>query len=246
MSTFTKKVGCAVASCRKVVLLASVAAMASGAWAADEGVSAQNYEFQLSILNIPQDFKSLSGEARYYLVDTSDNRVLAYLANSSFVDNKTTTYWKGSAQVTDKDNYDKSMTQLNGLVNYSGLGGTKAQLPNGEYTFADNIYIASGSGTSVSLHENGTKDVEFKMQRVNVTESALYQTGMGDAGNLMMIVYDPGIGYYQEFSKVTFNATSQTSVNYQASEPYAVPEPTSAMLLLLGFAGLALKRKRVA
>ena len=51
--------------------------------------------------------------------------------------------------------------------------------------------------------------------------------------------------------KVTFNllddskaAAMQASGGYAGAGWYAVPEPTSGLLMLLGMAGLALKRKR--
>lgn len=67
---------------------------------------------------------------------------------------------------------------------------------------------------------------------VSITGDALYDPVMGAS--------DLGFASISASSKLDF----QASDGYSAAGWYAVPEPTSGLLMLLGMAGLALRRKR--
>lgn len=77
--------------------------------------------------------------------------------------------------------------------------------------------------------------------------------GLDGDGNSAIYVSDAGTVTYQSIgeSDVVFGAQNSYSVGFNAASAgyssagwYAVPEPTSGLLLLIGMAGLALKRKR--
>ena len=60
--------------------------------------------------------------------------------------------------------------------------------------------------------------------------------------DMSALVYDPD---NQESSSGTFNANAATMLSSGTSANFAaVPEPTSGLLMLLGVAGLALRRRR--
>ena len=233
MNRFIAKFGCAVAGCRKGVLLASVAAMAFGARAA-------LYDFNLNISGIPSDYLNLSEGAGYYLVRAGESgepgTIVAYLMNG-----------------------DYATVQSSGKT-YSHDGTERTTLGGKTYVYAKEIEV-SKEGTFFEVnYKEGTKDVNFNIYFTTSDESLngladSYPSGdpakpgyLKDLG-LFAIVEDPGNdslpSYYQEFHGLGYTL-SHGSFSTNGSAVFAVPEPTSAMLLLLGFAGLALKRKRVA
>ena len=70
--------------------------------------------------------------------------------------------------------------------------------------------------------------------------------GDENRAKLKTVVYSDSRGMYQiaDINKLDGDATGIGSVMSFAPTPTPTPEPTSGMLLLLGLAGLALKRKR--
>ena len=109
---------------------------------------------------------------------------------------------------------------------------------------------ASGDGQAAYLYN--TK---------NVAGGDFVTSGGADAGReyYMVITYNDGTKDYKYTSSavastglsatslgaVDFTFTDTVSTNAGAKDAWvAVPEPTSGLLMLLGFAGLALKRKR--
>lgn len=71
----------------------------------------------------------------------------------------------------------------------------------------------------------------------------MYVSGTADAGYMAVGASDISFGSMSSSSKLKFDVAD----GYSAAGWYgaaAVPEPTSGLLLLLGMAGLALKRKR--
>ena len=103
----------------------------------------------------------------------------------------------------------------------------------GTGTIGDNARI-SGSGTSSATDSITAYFVVFN-------DDKMYVSGTADSS------YD---GLMQEhtiaFATMTASSkqTFQASDGYSAAGWYAVPEPTSGLLMLLGMAGLALRRRR--
>ena len=104
----------------------------------------------------------------------------------------------------------------------------------GTGTIADNARI-SGTGTTSATDTITAYFVVFN-------DDKMYVSATGDS------VYD-GLAQAHDLAFTT-SMTSSSKLTLQAADGYsgagwyAVPEPTSGLLLLLGVAGLALKRKR--
>ena len=104
----------------------------------------------------------------------------------------------------------------------------------GTGTIADNARI-SGTGTTTATDSITAYFVVFN-------DDKMYISATGDS------VYD-GLAQAHDLTFSTSMTSSskltlQAADGYSAAGWYAVPEPTSGLLLLLGVAGLALKRKR--
>lgn len=123
---------------------------------------------------------------------------------------------------------------------------------------AGNIYgsdtATKWSGT-VSLFAEGISDaiqtVSASSGAINSTFTTSAVTG-GNSYNFYMVIEDGDKTFTSSSVAVVAQATSTANILFgnmatatqNASNWAAVPEPTSGLLLLLGMAGLALKRKR--
>ena len=133
-----------------------------------------------------------------------------------------------------------------------------------DYAAAFNAIMAGGtSATGVIASMNGLKDNGSTLgvagAGVAIVDNG-YASGSANAINLMMLVFDTtsdSLGdakYYLGATKakasfnnsmaLTANFGNQASASWTATSSSPVPEPTSGLLMLLGMAGLALKRKR--
>lgn len=130
-------------------------------------------------------------------------------------------------------------------------------------TFADNTIVygqttfAAGTGKSATSKTYATKD--------NNGSKGSYSSALSDtivaSGDTLDVYYvildtskDPSVYYASDKATLTgraatgtaiesgFGTVANSSVSWTATG--AVPEPTSGLLMLLGLAGLALKRKR--
>lgn len=98
----------------------------------------------------------------------------------------------------------------------------------------DPDYFAGGSATSDAI----TKDSANIFYAIVSADGKQYK--LTDSIDVHTYVYDPTA---QESAPSTFSGLSEGS--FGAFKDFApVPEPTSGLLMLLGMAGLALKRKR--
>lgn len=227
---------------KKLMILAAIAAMATGAWAGD-------YQFKLTIQEIPQSYEKLTDGAACYLVNKDTRQVLGYASMEVFNNTEMSTLSTDTVGLPAGVKSKTTLTLTGGAVNYSKTG--TAPIPGGYEYFTDNMNNKQfQSYVTVYNYESGLKDVEFVINFVDNSGGELPTTS--DAykpDNLMIAIYDPGTegqdAYYQEFASITYEGGSSTK-SLGATEKYApssVPEPTSAMLLLLGVAGLCLKRK---
>ena len=109
----------------------------------------------------------------------------------------------------------------------------------------DPDYFASGSGVSDTYVTGSIKGGDGAANAYFAIVSANgEQFKMTEAADYGAYVYDPG---QQESAPSTASITSSQFGAYQdfgGPSPEPIPEPTSGLLLLLGVAGLALRRRR--
>ena len=111
-------------------------------------------------------------------------------------------------------------------------------------------YLAPSLAASVNINKP-TGDIKSWSAVMNAKQTITddsFTPYMGDANRakLKTVVYSESRGMYQiaDINALEGDATGIGSVMSFAPTPAPSPEPTSGMLLLLGLAGLALKRKR--
>ena len=112
-----------------------------------------------------------------------------------------------------------------------------AAVGSGTITKSGRTYATTGTAKGASVTATTMAEAYFVLIESSTASSyTYYKTDM------YALVYDPD---NQESSPGTFGAdaatmlSSGTSANFQS-----VPEPTSGLLMLLGMAGLALRRRR--
>jgi len=135
-----------------------------------------------------------------------------------------------------------------------------------DYAAASAAILANGSSAvGVIAAVDGKMMDKTTSMMLSATGTAVvdngYASGSANAINLMMIVFDAAsdnlgdAGYYLGASKANASFNNSMALNAgfgnqstatwtQLSSPEPIPEPTSGLLVLLGMAGLALKRKR--
>ncbi len=117
---------------------------------------------------------------------------------------------------------------VDALANAAVSSADIASLGRGKY----------GTPTTTANHSSITSGADFYYAIVDADGQGFSYV----AANMSGSVYDP---QNQETSKGTFTDVSTASILASESRgAIAAPEPTSGLLLLLGMAGLALKRKR--
>ena len=155
-----------------------------------------------------------------------------------------------------------------------GFKSDSIQDPTGEYMDGGYAYLVLGatlSGTTVNMKDatilaSGGMNADYTYGALSapISSDALSSTAAGQSyllvlttassaqelnGDILSIVYagtsaqgvDPMSGdTWAQFE----NGTAFTSTAWKSNSFTAVPEPTSGLLMLLGMAGLALKRKR--
>lgn len=113
-----------------------------------------------------------------------------------------------------------------------------AALISGTIAKAGRNYYAGGTAASEAITKDSMKEVYW----VIVDGSGAPTTYNYVKADLSSYVYDPD---NQESSPGDFGSISAADMLAGTSGSFgAVPEPTSGLLVLLGMAGLALKRKR--
>ncbi len=215
---------------KKFMILAAVAAMAFGAQAAlPEGW--RNYTFSLTISDLPQAFQSLTGTAAVYLTD--GNSVYAYATMEKF-----------NAGTPD---------ELSGKIAYGSTelhDGASVTLDG--KTYANKAHYLEGTSTILQENQpNNQKDVQFLITfDTDGSFGTDHFESVGDnqwaVKDLYVVLSDSKNGYENYYQEIPLTVTGDPTKNptLAADASYSsVPEPTSAMLLLLGVAGLCLKRK---
>lgn len=201
---------------KKFMLFIAVAALALGA-------QAYTYTLTMEIFNLP----SGGTHQGIYLTDVNRQKVYAYLTVGEMV------AWK-----------DKNQAELQ--ANYSDL----IHRPNGQDVdfLPEGAEIVAHQINHVSSYVGGNS-YRFLVDFETAVKFDTYYDGESVRLENMMVVaphdtadaaIDMNIG--RSVSTIDDKTVYGLTAIYSYS---SVPEPTSAMLLLLGFAGLALKRKVV-
>jgi len=153
---------------------------------------------------------------------------------------------------------------LAGLNNYAGDAYNFFIIGQNEVTSVAQITALIDAGNSVSSYafyqgsvgNNGAANVGAASSGLSVPNSADYtaffivfdDADATKAGNYLAITKDQASGLSKSVNEtagtVAFAAGNQATYANNAANWTAVPEPTSGLLMLLGMAGLALRRKR--
>ena len=115
---------------------------------------------------------------------------------------------------------------------------TQTSTANGDYTIGGVNFNAGQTDAAVTPSASQAYSLLVLDTGKNITDFANYEGTYALLTGTSALTQDPGTStLYSDFT----NATEITAGMYHTA---AVPEPTSGLLLLLGVAGLALKRKR--
>ena len=237
MSTFTKKVGCAALSCRKVFLLAAVAAMAFGAQA-----ETYQYTFQFELKNIPeQNPDGRPDHTMFFLVDTKhDNKVLVWLSRDELTKSLVDEKWALDSNKVNPAHVSGSNPGYEALKEYSKFEA---------HTLINATITKTGTGD-----RDRSVQVTFTTDKYIFEDLDVYWSPSGESGETRDLLAIATNGDDSSITCVEYKTDDNGIIGLTSSGGYAygleagagytnVPEPTSAMLLLLGVAGLALRRK---
>lgn len=110
---------------------------------------------------------------------------------------------------------------------------------------------SSISATKGSLNGGTIAATELSYGDVGSTYSLYFASVVTDGANEYLFISNAANGTGVEGKSTTVNLNGKATTiftaadGYQGAGFYAVPEPTSGLLMLLGVAGLALRRRRV-
>ena len=219
---------------KKFMMAVVIAALAFGAQA-----TTYQYSLQFELKNIPAQENGRPDHNLFFLVDKSadgNNTVLMWLHRDELNKSETTSTWsltvEGKTHGTDKPNYAAFET-YNNFATHTLSSATITK--TGEGVSDRTIQITFTTETDILEGNIAWTDDEHDMGKT----SGLWviATKSDQPGDCLEYKVDDVIN-------VTKTDEIGNGINLAAFAGYTnVPEPTSAMLLLLGFAGLALKRK---
>lgn len=114
----------------------------------------------------------------------------------------------------------------------------EASVASGTISKSGKTYFAGGTASNAAITTSSMATAYYV-----IVESSTATSYTSYGVDMSSLVYNPD---NQESSSGTFNSvTAATILSEGTSKNFvAVPEPTSGLLLLLGMAGLALRRKR--
>ena len=141
----------------------------------------------------------------------------------------------------------------------SGAGITAATFTDSSIIYAQTTF-AAGTGKSASSKTYVSNIAGGSTAGASATALSDSIVAAGETLNVYYVILDsatdPSKYYVSEKTALTgraatgtqvmtgFGSVANSAVSWTATQSAAVPEPTSGILMLLGLAGLALKRKR--
>ena len=140
------------------------------------------------------------------------------------------------------------------LINAANWSTIEAAIQGGatSFTTSDTGILAVGatsnakgavSGTATSTALTAGTSYDFAYLVFDTTDAS--DTKYFASATINRAAYDPTDPVYSETTSITFMAAQYTTSTLSGGwQSAAVPEPTSGLLMLLGMAGLALRRKR--
>lgn len=202
----------------------AVAALVSGAWAAD-----LTYQFSLGLNNISAGGSGGTTDSTLYFINTNTKEIYAYFSRSNLApqtQGQTEGVWQSATAIENGSTTIRynNETYTGGDRTLTSASITKT-LHADDRTLANTVYAMTFTGTGLAYENN---------DYVDGLAALLYFEGSDKP-----LVYDASTLSDPFWSRVT-----GTQVHYMADYTKVVPEPTSGMLLLLGMAGLALRRRK--
>jgi len=199
---------------------------------------AYTYHFTMTCADIPMKWEKLSDEAIWYLVDTTMQ------PEKGGTGNGTVLVWGQNADYT-KGKYTTDTAHSQ----------TTIKIGNTTYDVLEHTITADGSYVNNFTYTNPeTGDAQkavtfaFVFNENSKDLKAYYGvSGVKSLDNLKAVIYDPNGQGTQEIvmNPVGFTGYS-AQPHFDAGVALDIPEPTSALLVLVGMAGLALRRRRAA
>lgn len=157
-------------------------------------------------------------------------------------DNYQALYWQVAADSLRSDGYDYTSSAV-GANLYATLNGETVSVPS---SGSGSGFVALNRESGVLSDSANTWAVDLSGWNGGALDGAMFYVELfSESGSLAT---SAGISYANLLSHIDRNfpgsGIPQTASGPAVFGAYAVPEPTSGLLMLLGIAGLALRRKR--
>ena len=223
---------------KKILVLLCGLAFASGAWAS------YSYTFNVQIYDLPEGYQ-FTKFSSIYLIDKVHHQVLAYTRSNEYGPADPENPYGPSGWTTGgaKEHYEDEVT-ING-VTYKNVATTV----NGKFSPASDGTSMGMSGTVEDNAEAAVNPLKALTQGKTDSDEA----AVAVAKSLQAVIWDSSTGYYQlverngDFKPIGVTISSNGgnwTYGISATIYVDVPEPTSGLLMLIGVAGLALRRRR--
>lgn len=175
--------------------------------------------------------------------------MVATIAIAAFVGNAAVVSWQykvtGATGPNTYDNYTAYLVDANAWDSLSSISAS---------TFTDSSVVLDSASFNAGVKGKSTYTYTTNDKSGGLTYRTADVTGTGDL-NVYYVILDTKENKYTTIADTIAikgetdtpsigTHTSITAANLSAATWQSVPEPTSGLLMLLGIAGLALKRKR--